>query len=781
MQTTAKPEGPKLFLKYWLVKLDAISAFNFPQRQQIYKEAMLHVPGSYKLWRAYLDEFTLHVSRRSVLHKSVAELGQAFDQCLQYMSKMPRIYLMYAKFLESTGQIAKLYNLLNIVLTKLPVTQHNKIWDFYAPFAERCPIPKLGAVLLKRYSQIEPAAIEDYAIYLQKKDMFSEAARALLAITNNVDFRSEKGTSPYQFHLSLAKILASKPNNFTAEEADKFFRNCLVKFPSDVSEIWVLFAEFQVRKGRFKAARDLFDEALSKMQNERDFGVVYDACLRFEEEVLGFFTDETAFNWKDVQSRRVALELCGTVSSIEAVQEAQINRLEHLLNSREILLNSVKLRLDNNNISFWIERFRLLEQDETAIDKAFSDCINTVKPIKAVGLYSKVWNYIAEYHERKGALNEMNQVFLQALETEFKLKSEYSRLFRLWVEALVRNGFEKDGLMVCKWFLYGSGGRQISDSGRLVRAKSIIGVSAEAWSLYLDLEAAFGTEEELVKAYQSLLSRRVATPVNTFNYLRLLLRKGLLEQAGRVCEEALSIFSWPGRHLFWLFYIDLHFKRFGGDRKEQARDLLSRAVADCPKDKLLIYGLMTAEFEEEHGFYSLGAKALEETAKKANIEDAPFLSRVQAAFAYKHFGISEIRHVYKKALETLNGEALVPLGLELINVEKRYGEVDRARTLFKYMSQFVEPEYDTSGMWRSWEEFEIGFGNEDTYKELVRLKKAVSQRFANLPPSLRRVQRAIEQETLQSGQVGDNLEESEGENEAERNDNQKHWQSTLKS
>ena len=53
---------------------------------------------------------------------------------------------------------------------------------------------------------------------------------------------------------------------------------------------------------------------------------------------------------------------------------------------------------------------------------------------------------------------------------------------------------------------------------------------------------------------------------------------------------------------------------------------------------------------------------------------------------------------------------------------------------------------DEFGMWHSWENFEIEFGNEDTYKELIRIRKFTQQKFDILPPSLKRVQQKMEME-----------------------------------
>lgn len=160
----------------------------------------------------------------------------------------------------------------------------------------------------------------------------------------------------------------------------------------------------------------------------------------------------------------------------------------------------------------------------------------------------------------------------------------------------------------------------------------------------------------------------------------------------------------------------------------------------------ILFGLLRAQFEENNGLYSAVLSVLEETVGKAPPKDLPFLFRLQVAYAHRYFGVSRAREVYKKALELLSGEALVPIGIEFAGVERRLGEIDRARSVFRYLTQFVEPAFDDGRLWVNWEKFEIECGNEDTYKELVRLKKATQQRFDMLPPSLKRVERKLKAE-----------------------------------
>jgi pre-mRNA-splicing factor SYF1 len=42
----------------------------------------------------------------------------------------------------------------------------------------------------------------------------------------------------------------------------------------------------------FEKARDIFEESLEKILTARDFGIVYNAYLKFEEEMLNLMAEE---------------------------------------------------------------------------------------------------------------------------------------------------------------------------------------------------------------------------------------------------------------------------------------------------------------------------------------------------------------------------------------------------------------------------------------------------------------------------------------------------------
>ena len=91
--------------------------------------------------------------------------------------------------------------------------------------------------------------------------------------------------------------------------------------------------------------------------------------------------------------------------------------------------------------------------------------------------------------------------------------------------------------------------------------------------------------------------------------------------------------------------------------------------------------------------------------------------------------------------------------MRLAQLERKFGEIDRARSIYMHISQFNDPRYDDFELWKvltisniikTWENFELYHGNEDTYKDLKRVSKSVISKFNLLPPDPAKIKERVE-------------------------------------
>jgi pre-mRNA-splicing factor SYF1 len=58
------------------------------------------------------------------------------------------------------------------------------------------------------------------------------------------------------------------------------------RYTDEVGRLWQALAGYFIRLGQFEKARDVYDEAIQNVITVRDFTIVFDAYVLFEENIL---------------------------------------------------------------------------------------------------------------------------------------------------------------------------------------------------------------------------------------------------------------------------------------------------------------------------------------------------------------------------------------------------------------------------------------------------------------------------------------------------------------
>lgn len=61
------------------------------------------------------------------------------------------------------------------------------------------------------------------------------------------------------------------------------------------------------------------------------------------------------------------------------------------------------------------------------------------------------------------------------------------------------------------------------------------------------------------------------------------------------------------------------------------------------------------------------------------------------AKATESFGVVAAREIYERAIEALPDKDVRPMCLKYAELERKLGEIDRARAIYGYASQFFDP------------------------------------------------------------------------------------------
>lgn len=101
---------------------------------------------------------------------------------------------------------------------------------------------------------------------------------------------------------------------------------------------------------------------------------------------------------------------------------------------------------------------------------------------------------------------------------------------------------------------------------------------------------------------------------------------------------------------------------------------------------------------------------------------------IYIAKATENYGLPATRPIYERALEVLPNRQTAQMCMRFASLERKLGEIDRARAIYAHASQFCDPRVDAK-FWAEWNSFEIETGSEDTFREMLRIKRSVQAQF----------------------------------------------------
>lgn len=107
---------------------------------------------------------------------------------------------------------------------------------------------------------------------------------------------------------------------------------------------------------------------------------------------------------------------------------------------------------------------------------------------------------------------------------------------------------------------------------------------------------------------------------------------------------------------------------------------------------------------------------------------SPQMFTIYIAKAASNYGLPATRPIYERAIEILPPKQTAEVCLRFAALERKLGEIDRARAVYAHASQFCDPRTQPA-FWAAWNAFEIDTGSEDTFREMLRIKRSVQAQF----------------------------------------------------
>lgn len=675
---------------------------------------------------------------------------------------MPRIWIDYLKFLMKQPKVTFTRETFDRCLRALPVTQHSRIWELYLDFI-RSVGGYTAVSVYRRFVQYKPQYIEDYIELLLELDFYREACKQYIEFLNRPNFSSKKGKSHFQVWTELADLLVhhareiiffwdpDEDSNYgdhlkaaaslksrrrrqdhEAIDTEQIIRSGIDKFADQKGKLWVSLATFKIAIADFEGARDAFEEGITTVMTVRDFTMIFDSYAEFEESVIANMMGEvenirSALDNQNGDGNTKRQKLSKLLDDREMDLDLKMLRFEQLMDRRPFLLNDVLLRQNPHNVAEWEKRVGLWGNNKAQIVQTYTDAIATINPKKATGAsICRLWVNYAMFYENGGDLKSARIIFEKGVKVPFKSPNELADLYIDWAEMELRNENFDGALNIIAEATNGPKKSTLDFFDDNLSPQQRLHKSMKLWSFYVDLIESCSGIEETRKAYDRMFEFKIATPLTVVNYANLLEENKYFEDAFKVYERGLELFSYPVAFELWNLYLTKAMRRKLGI--ERLRDLFEQALVSCPpkfaKPLYLLYG----ELEETRGLarnaVSIYDRATNAVSDSDKAEMFNFFIRKSASL----LGLSSTRPIYERAIEVLPDRDAREMCLSFASMEKKLGEIDRARAIFQHGSQFADPRLSAS-YWDKWQDFEVQHGNEDTFKEMLRIKRSIQAQY----------------------------------------------------
>jgi pre-mRNA-splicing factor SYF1 len=740
-------------------------------RDFVGRRAVQHLPRSYKLWKRQW-EFVAKYSTED-------DFRSCMEQALVTLYSFPAVWIVYLRFLlQQPGEYQKqtamhgekspdvpnittVRRTINRALQSLPVTQHeSKLWqpvllpsllaaDSFLPVETR-------ACFLQRYCLLCPSFQLQYGGWCERNHLAIAAALSyvsLLSSTTTADSDEEYEIWQAFGNLCIthskemeaagvrweAMLRSNLPSNTAHGRSNKAAR-----MVQQQGVVYTQLAAAWVSRGAFEMARSVYEEGLAAAASVRDFTIVYDAFLQLEEELLQASV-ESLERHGDSDSTTAAVEdedkddwdiLLGTATATTtsplADMELRMARAEHLTAQRPLLLNQVMLRQNPNHIAEWLNRAALQQPAQAAA--TLEEAVRTVHHANH-GQWSQLVVQLADIytnhlHDFDRARNFLSGLVLPTSDAGKHRPMKADDLAICWttfIELELAQEQWDEALSLARQSVAPNsrrkGGPFLSNMTKNLRL----------WDLLLDLEESLGTVQSTRDAYSRALEIKAATVQHVLNFTTFLTQHAFFEESFSAYERGIELFSFPqaGAKLLWKAYLTAFLDRFKGQKVERTRDLFQRCLERCPAAECAAFYTMNGQFEEEYGLVKRALSVYREMCHKVTTKEKMTAYQLYVIKTTKYLGVTGTREIYQEAIEALEDQASSRICMEFAKMETGLQQIERARAILVYGAQMADPrrlpEY-----WKAFNDFEIANGNEETFREMLRVKRSVEASFSTV-------------------------------------------------
>lgn len=761
-------------LKHWQDYLDhianqphpPIASHWFQKHVFILHRATTALPHSKQLWNTYLTYLVDHSRQLNYTsHKcQFLNINKIFERAILNLPESIDIWKSYLQFLLQTqsNEITHIRRTINKCLRCLPLNQHYQIWPMYLAFADRVG----GLTAIKIYSK--------YIQYLDPQELTGKHESGMNLediIYKFIEFGADDEiviemyqrilTKPDEY-LSLPKSVVQYLFEYIdilmeSSVPDLYFediiRRSISQYPDQVGKLYLKLTTFYRNRTNAEKVRYYYNKALKECLTVHDFTMIYDQYTEFEEQELN--------------SLAMTLE---NDPSLASLFDFKMNKLEKLINNRELLLNDMMLRQNINNLDVWFTRFDIFKDDLTNLIKTYNDALKSINPLKVTTSsnhkLNQIWIRYASAYSTNGDYRTANFIYSKSILSQFNHPDELAELYINWCEMLLAApDFKPErSIEILDEVLYREYTVPIEYTDSSIPVQKRITKSPKLWSFYIDLLESFiesneqtNEIEKVCNAYDQLIKLKIATGKNIISYAEFLESWKYYERSLTIYERGLKLFQDSEiKYEIWKAYLT---KTISSPIKidiERIRDLFEICLDDIPPHLQPPIAMLYSEYEQKHGYLLNSIKILTRTITKLTQHQSSPTTTTSTSSTTRDLLTSLKLNLYITALAKIDQihdvtqyAALAHQALQdqylsppqtaqlfinhILKFERRQPQSTtqkhRIRELFKYVTGLDHPD-KLPAVWKGWEEYELDQGDEASFKDMLRIKRRVAGEFA---------------------------------------------------
>ncbi|KAF9228668.1 protein prenylyltransferase [Gyrodon lividus] len=719
-----------------------------------YERALMWLPKLPRLWLMYFALFSHPMCPPAISH---THARRTFDRALRTLppSLHSRIWVRYLLWAEGKGGTTTVSVYRRYLAIDPSLTEH------YASLllspADSAPRPLEAAKLLlslarkaSRGEYASPEGKSPYQIlgdFMDVVERFSDEVGLDVPDTvqsNEADAKAEAeaqqkdGLEPAPVDGKLVRIADRKPLPAYDEDEDPLSRrklnierivrkDGLEVYKDQAGRIWTGLATYWIKRGEFDRANSTFEAGIASVLTVRDFTQIFDAYTKFSESLLNAMMKSLEDPDEDEDEEHA--------KDTEHEVDAKMKEFEALMDRRLFLLNDVHLRRNPNDVQEWEKRVALWGENDEKVAETYTRALETIHPRKATANFHRLYINFAKYYEEGGAsgsaesdLDSARKIFEKATKVNFKTVEDLAEVWCEWSEMELRHENYDEAIRVMQRAAAIPKNTKINYHDHSLPVQARLFKSLKLWSFYVDLEESIGTIESAKAVYDKIMDLKIANAQIIINYAAFLEENQYWEDSFRIYERGTELFTFPISFEIWNIYLSKFVKRYGGSKLERARDLFEQALEKCPPTSCKPLFLMYSKLEEDYGLAKRAMSIHERATQVVADQDKFEMFTIYIAKATANYGLPATRPIYERALEVLPDKQTAEMCLRFAALERKLGEIDRARAIYAHASQFCDPRVNPK-FWAEWNSFEIETGSEDTFREMLRIKRSVQAQF----------------------------------------------------